>query len=135
MSASECTPDCEHPGWLGGALTQLLTTTEWASAPPPLPTTPNFHRSQVFGHIYKNRIKIKNFFVDFDRHMRGIITAEQFKSAIHGMVRDCSTPVAHGAPDVAQTRRALSCRNDFRLPAGRHPAAPLPAGRANPALP
>lgn len=42
-------------------------------------------RLEVFGLIYKNRIKIKNFFVDFDRHQRGIITEAQFKSAIHGL--------------------------------------------------
>lgn len=41
--------------------------------------------AQVFGYIYKNRLKIKNFFIDFDRHMRGIIPADQFKSALHGM--------------------------------------------------
>ena len=42
--------------------------------------------AQVLAVVYKNRIKVKNFFLDYDRHLRGVISDTQFKAALHGMV-------------------------------------------------
>lgn len=42
-------------------------------------------KQQVLATVYKNRIKVKDFFCDYDRHVRGIITEAQFKSALTGL--------------------------------------------------
>jgi len=46
---------------------------------------PEAVRQEVLATVYKNRIKVKNFFLDFDRHLRGIVSDTQFKAALHGM--------------------------------------------------
>lgn len=78
----------------------------------------------MFGYIYKQRIKIKNFLVDFDRHSRGTIHAEQFKSAIHGMVRQRSGPMHQRIICPSPRGHPLIRRLAFFPPQARIPLIP-----------
>jgi hypothetical protein len=52
---------------------------------PEMAVDPEAVKQEVLAVVYKNRIKVKNFFLDFDRHLRGIVSDTQFKAVLHGM--------------------------------------------------